>query len=564
MKIREGLLCGSLVVAIACGEHSEPAKVHATAAVEDVVPRARGARAAADAAEQPQSQVLEAEDDGLWMRSTGARWAGPPEGWDLWANGAITTSSTYLLAGASTITVVASGTAAQGVSPIMIVSAGGPEAGGGYQELGRVSVTPLRWNEYTFVYRESQQRKRIRVAFSNDLVVGSEDRNLRIDKVMLGRSNATDLEPNSTDGDRGDPGSGCEGVIGLCAEGGANTFGSGKAYFVAPSGSNGGAGTLASPWQTVAFGSKKLRPGDTLYLRAGTYNEYISDESFSASGSETARIYVSGYAGETAVLDSNNSKSTAIALGARQYITFRNLEVRRYARVAIQVYGAAHHNAFEHIYLHDIGKGGNNSYSSGFEVSKVSGTVIRASRLDRIGTTGHHHGVYLSHQSKGTRVLGNWITRTTGGCVHAWHTVAAADTLVQNNLLSCDTWGVVLGDGAHDVSILNNTIYQSRLAIELFDHGEGNQDAVYDITLRNNILQGSSLKIQAGVRKDTIQADHNFTGDPKFIDMAGGKLRLRPDSEAIDAGATLAEVTSDISGTPRPRGRAYDIGAYEQ
>jgi hypothetical protein len=34
-------------------------------------------------------------------------------------------------------------------------------------------------------------------------------------------------------------------------------------------------------------------------------------------------------------------------------------------------------------------------------------------------------------------------------------------------------------------------------------------------------------------------------------------------SPAIDVGQTLVDVTTDLEGTPRPQGNAYDIGAYE-
>lgn len=61
--------------------------------------------------------VLEAEDEDLWTRTTGGLWAGPPAGWDVWANGSITTRARYVFSGASKITVVASGTSAGGCGP---------------------------------------------------------------------------------------------------------------------------------------------------------------------------------------------------------------------------------------------------------------------------------------------------------------------------------------------------------------------------------------------------------------------------------------------------------------
>jgi len=59
------------------------------------------------------------------------------------------------------------------------------------------------------------------------------------------------------------------------------------------------------------------------------------------------------------------------------------------------------------------------------------------------------------------------------------------------------------------------------------------------------------------------QEEHGLVADPKFVNMAEGDFRLRPDSPAIDRGVTLDEVKKDITDTPRPKGKAPDIGAYE-
>jgi hypothetical protein len=48
-----------------------------------------------------------------------------------------------------------------------------------------------------------------------------------------------------------------------------------------------------------------------------------------------------------------------------------------------------------------------------------------------------------------------------------------------------------------------------------------------------------------------------------FVNAALDDYRLSPGSPAIDAGTTIAGVTLDRAGIARPRGAAYDIGAYE-
>ena len=72
-------------------------------------------------------------------------------------------------------------------------------------------------------------------------------------------------------------------------------------YYVSTDGSDSHPGTVSEPWRTVKKGLQSLHPGDTLYVRGGTYVE--NDTSLSTrAGSSSARITVSAYPGERPVL----------------------------------------------------------------------------------------------------------------------------------------------------------------------------------------------------------------------------------------------------------------------
>src|SRR5262249_12750138 len=51
--------------------------------------------------------------------------------------------------------------------------------------------------------------------------------------------------------------------------------------------------------------------------------------------------------------------------------------------------------------------------------------------------------------------------------------------------------------------------------------------------------------------------------DPLFVNAAAHDFHLQPGSPAMERGVSLAAVTADFDGTPRPQGAAYDMGAYE-
>ena len=71
-------------------------------------------------------------------------------------------------------------------------------------------------------------------------------------------------------------------------------------YYVSPSGSNSNNGrSKSSPWKTISYAQSKLTPGDTLYLRGGTYNEQVE---ITCTGTASAGITIAAYQGETPVV----------------------------------------------------------------------------------------------------------------------------------------------------------------------------------------------------------------------------------------------------------------------
>ncbi len=59
-------------------------------------------------------------------------------------------------------------------------------------------------------------------------------------------------------------------------------------------------GTQAAPWKTLAYAARRLQPGDTLYLRGGTYYEKVS---LTRSGTTESPITIASFPGEMAVID---------------------------------------------------------------------------------------------------------------------------------------------------------------------------------------------------------------------------------------------------------------------
>lgn len=93
----------------------------------------------------------------------------------------------------------------------------------------------------------------------------------------------------------------------------------GNSYYVAPAGSDSNVGDLTRPFRTVSKGLSTLRPGDTLYLRGGTYVEDVSPKL--QPGAEQARITVRSYPGEKPIIKGK------VRLSKPDYWTFDGFNV---------------------------------------------------------------------------------------------------------------------------------------------------------------------------------------------------------------------------------------------
>src|SRR5699024_251349 len=83
-------------------------------------------------------------------------------------------------------------------------------------------------------------------------------------------------------------------------------------------GSDGNPGTADAPFRTVEKGLDSVRPGQTLYLRGGTY---VEDVQASPAGMSSARIVVSAYPGERPVIKG------LVSINNPRYVTFNGFNV---------------------------------------------------------------------------------------------------------------------------------------------------------------------------------------------------------------------------------------------
>ena len=384
----------------------------------------------------------------------------------------------------------------------------------------------------------------------------------------------------------------------------------GRALFVSLEGNDEQDGSWTKPFRTIARGIAAATPGDTIFVRAGTYKD-PSDESMvmlrNKNGTADAWITLAGYPGERPVIDGSGwdpkyALWRVVGVQQSSYIEIRGFEIVGTAKSDQQPSSGielldSHHVRVSDNRIHDVGGGGFSSiFSNHFDV--VNNVIWSTSFWNTYQTSG-----ISSFQSKNIgggndadgysiRIRNNIVHSvenisppaknapiTDGNCIivdeHRVHSFAGT-TLVDNNL--CYNNGgrginVLRGD---NVKIINNTLYRNLNSSAMDDDGEVSVVFSHGITVRNNLMVSRSDREEAVVIDSTAVFENNLYGraDAKkkgASDIAtGGQLLMDPDkqdfrplsgSAAVDAGTASDAPSVDLTG--RKRSGAPDIGAIE-
>jgi hypothetical protein len=99
-------------------------------------------------------------------------------------------------------------------------------------------------------------------------------------------------------------------------------------YYLAPAGNDAAAGSLRRPWRTLYASLRKLRPGDTLYVRGGAYR-FGGVNSTTLAGTATRPIVIAAYRGESPVFTGTTTPADFLYFsGNSAWITLRGLTVQ--------------------------------------------------------------------------------------------------------------------------------------------------------------------------------------------------------------------------------------------
>ncbi|TQS42082.1 right-handed parallel beta-helix repeat-containing protein [Cryptosporangium phraense] len=356
-------------------------------------------------------------------------------------------------------------------------------------------------------------------------------------------------------------------------------------------------------YPTIGAAVEAAGAGDVIEIAGGTYHEVVDIR--------VNRLTLRAKAGQTVTIDGwNTLPSTGsqtrglITADNRTGVTISGLTVKNSLRHGIYA-GFASNITIRNSEIADshdggilIGDGsgaqlecnrihGNNSAAGGGDIGAAENEGLTLFNYSDFTITNNdvydndEEGIDVKNGTRNGTITGNDVYRNNGPNIYV---DGASDVKISANRIydarGSSKAGIGLavesGGSASNVQIYNNVIWGNPGGGVDFWIGRYSNVQVFYNTIYSNgraAIRAASGSVSDSVARDNIAYQNplsavsgftlqrNVTGDPKFVDVGAGDVRLRAGSPAIDAGSNGP--ATDFAGVGRPVGRGPDIGAYE-
>lgn len=381
-------------------------------------------------------------------------------------------------------------------------------------------------------------------------------------------------------------------------------------YYVATNGNDNNPGTLSQPFLTLAKGFSVLQPGDTLYIRGGTYSMQRVD--VTSSGTSSAYINVRNYPGETVIFDGENSTDASIngcsvKFESVSYWNISGITMKNWICVGIYLHNASYIN-ISNMIIQDI----NNPYEVSVNPNGSEGIMgeystyitVNDTEIFNVGVTSPQsrknahldHAAYIGYNSHHWD-FNNVSFHDTIGCGIQFyagesHTQDGGSySNIKNSLFYNNTMvGVLLSDNTQSY-IINNTFYGNAIAdLEFYSHatytsvynnifGSNLTSGNYHIWWKDskstkNIINYNSYRIPSQTAYK-VNRSYSFTGwqglgfeangisgNPSFMNETSGDFRVHGYSNTLGMGSSSYSPRYDYIHSLR-QSPGTDMGAYD-
>ncbi len=238
----------------------------------------------------------------------------------------------------------------------------------------------------------------------------------------------------------------------------------GRTFYVATNGSDSNTGSISRPWRSFHASLTKLRAGDRLYVRGGSYT-FKGTNYTTLAGTSTNRILISAYPGERPIFTGTTTPAHFLYFSSNSaYITLRGLTIQG---------------------------GGRTSDSNGSSLLGFVGNAnhIRIEKNRLIGSPTWEHRQHLAYVASPSvnDIVFKWNTFDGKGCacsgiLNFYHEPNAAGVRVYGNNIRNGSDGITVWANVSGLKIWGNDF--SSLESGVYHH-HSNGTLVTDNSARN-------------------------------------------------------------------------------
>lgn len=286
-----------------------------------------------------------------------------------------------------------------------------------------------------------------------------------------------------------------------------------NSFYVAPTGHNNNPGTISQPWKTIEYAANtsQVKPGDTVFIRGGLYDEYIQQ---GISGLPGKPITYQNYPGETPIITGSGSWRWHIL--EQSYIRIEGLTFRDFQKGAIQI-RARNASITEVEILNCTFENQSQMNNDGAKtihvtttdtVHQVTHVTIRGNLLQNVDT-GDHPAIQVAGDSHFIRVLDNTIKTTTSiaiGIAGRPDIDQPTNILVKGNEITGHgspgkySAGIYLDGAGENIIVEQNRIYGGQQGIKVSLEPTAASLQTKHVIVRNNVLYNNTqINLKLGV-----------------------------------------------------------------